>query len=120
VRTAPLEVKPRATEWAVRPTPDRPIPRRRDSWHYHGINHHKVIMKTFPLPAILAAIAAVLAAPFSLAAGITLFVTAGLGFIIHADYALRYRRIRLPRSTVVLDDAITCEAFVPENHCLAA
>jgi hypothetical protein len=77
-------------------------------------------MKTFPLPAIVAAVAAVFAAPFSLAAAGTLFVTAGLGFIIHADYALRYRRIRLPRSTVVLDNVITCESFVTEDNCLAA
>jgi hypothetical protein len=77
-------------------------------------------MKTFPLPAVLAALTAVLAAPFSLAAAVTLFVSAGLGFIIHADYTLRYRRIRLPRSTVILDETVTCEAFVPEDHCLAA
>ena len=54
-------------------------------------------MKTFPLPALAAAIAALIALPFSFAASGTLFLTAWLGFIIHADYVLRYRRVPLPR-----------------------
>lgn len=54
-------------------------------------------MKTFPLPALVAALAALLALPFSAAAAFTLLLTCGLGFIIHADYTLRARRVRLPR-----------------------
>jgi hypothetical protein len=54
-------------------------------------------MKSLPLPALLAAAAAVIALPFSLAAAGTLFLTAWMGLIIHADYALRARRVRLPR-----------------------
>jgi hypothetical protein len=54
-------------------------------------------MTTFPLPALAAALAAVVAFPFSTAAAGTLFLTAGLGFIIHADYVLRHRRVSLPR-----------------------
>lgn len=54
-------------------------------------------MKTFPVPALVAAVAAIVALPFSFAAFGTLFLTAWLGFIIHADYVLRYRRAPLPR-----------------------
>ena len=54
-------------------------------------------MKTFPLPALVAAVAALIALPFSLAAAGTLFLTAWLGLIIHADYTLRRRPAPLPR-----------------------
>lgn len=54
-------------------------------------------MKSYPLPALVAALAAVIALPFSAAAAFTLLLTCGLGFIIHADYTLRARRVRLPR-----------------------
>jgi len=55
------------------------------------------IMYSFPPPALVAAFAAALALPFSLAAAGTLALTAGLGCIIHADYVLRCNRLRLPR-----------------------
>lgn len=54
-------------------------------------------MKPFPLPALVAAGAALIAAPFSAAAAFTLLLTCGLGCIIHADYTLRARQVRLPR-----------------------
>lgn len=53
--------------------------------------------KTFPLPAAIAGLAALVALPFSLAAAMTLFLAAGLGAIIHADYTLRCRPAPLPR-----------------------
>jgi hypothetical protein len=77
-------------------------------------------MKTFPLPALVAAVAALIAIPFSLAAACLLFVTAGLGFIIHADYTLRYRRIRLPRLASSAAAEIACVPFHREDHQLAA
>ena len=54
-------------------------------------------LKSLPLPALVAAAAAVVAVPFDLAAASTLFLTAWLGLIIHADYVLRCRRTPLPR-----------------------
>ena len=54
-------------------------------------------MNSFPLPALAAAGAALVALPFSAAAAATLLLTAGLGFIIHADYTLRRETTRLPR-----------------------
>jgi hypothetical protein len=77
-------------------------------------------MKTFPLPALVAAIAAVVVAPFCPIGGVMLFLTAGLGFVIHADYALRHRRIRLPRRTLAVEATIVRASFVREEHCLAA
>lgn len=78
-------------------------------------------MKTFPVPAIIAATAALAAVPFSLAAAGTLFLTAGLGFIIHADYGLRHRRVRLPRLVVVARrPGLTKMPFRKEPNCLAA
>ena len=56
-------------------------------------------MKSLPLPAILAATAAIAALPFSLAAAGTLFLTAWLGLIIHSDYVLRRRPAPIPRHT---------------------
>jgi hypothetical protein len=77
-------------------------------------------MKTFPLPAIVAALAAVIALPFSAAAAGTFFFTASLGFIIHADYGRRARRVRLPRLAVQPRPSKTRTPFVRENHPLAA
>lgn len=77
-------------------------------------------MKSFPLPAILAALAAFAALPFSFAAAGMLFLTAGLGFIIHADYTLRYRRVRLPKAPRLVATTVACTTFRCENHCLAA
>lgn len=54
-------------------------------------------MKTFPIPALVAAAAALVALPFSAAAAGTLLLTAALGTILHADYVLGARRPALPR-----------------------
>jgi len=77
-------------------------------------------MKTFPLPATLAVLAAFVAAPFSLAAGGMLFLTAGLGFIIHADYTLRFRRVRMPKAPRLVATTVACATFRCEDRCLAA
>ena len=57
-------------------------------------------MNSFPPPALAAALAAVIALPFSAAAAGTLLLTAALGSIIHTDYVQRRRRIRLPKVAV--------------------
>lgn len=77
-------------------------------------------MKSYPLPALVAALAAVIALPFSAAAAGTLLLTAGLGAIIHADYALRCRRVRLPRLAAVRDGATTRPPMRCEPNRLAA
>ena len=77
-------------------------------------------MKTFPAPAIIAALAAVAALPFSVAAAGTLLLTAALGFIIHADYVLRQRRVRLPRLSAKPRSSNTRTPFRGEAHQLAA
>jgi hypothetical protein len=77
-------------------------------------------MKSFPLPALVSALAAFVALPFSVAAAGTLLLTAGLGFIIHADYALRYRRIRLPRRTTARRTCPSRSPLCCEPHQLAA
>jgi hypothetical protein len=79
-----------------------------------------VLMNSFPRPALVAALAAVIALPFSFAAAGTLLLTAALGAIIHADYVLRYNRIRLPRRVVVRDTSNTRSSFRGEEHQLAA
>jgi hypothetical protein len=78
------------------------------------------VMKTFPVPAIVAALAAVAALPFSAVAAGTLLFTAALGFIIHADYALRHRRVRLPRLSTKPHHSKTRIPFRAEAHQLAA
>ena len=78
------------------------------------------VMKTFPAPAIVAALAAVVALPFSVAAAGTFILTASLGFIIHADYFLRQRRIRLPRLSTKPRSSNTRTPFRGEAHQLAA
>jgi hypothetical protein len=79
-------------------------------------------MRTFPLPALIAAAAALIAVPFSAAAASMLLLTAGFGFIIHVDYVLRTRRVRLPRRRPVLTTAVSLEpqAKGNERHQLAA
>jgi hypothetical protein len=77
-------------------------------------------MNTFPAPALIAALAAVIALPISPVAAGTLFFTASLGFIIHADYAQRMKRIRLPRLAPKLRTSNTQTPFRAENHPLAA
>ena len=78
------------------------------------------VMKTFPAPAIVAAFAAVAALPFSVAAAGTLILTAALGFIIHADYVLRQRQVRLPRLANKPRNSNTRTPFRGEAHQLAA
>jgi hypothetical protein len=77
-------------------------------------------MNSFPTPAIIAALAALIALPFSLAAAGTLLFTAAFGFVIHADYVQRRRRIRLPRRAVQPRSCTTRTPFRPETHPLAA
>ena len=77
-------------------------------------------MNSFPAPALVAALAAVIALPFSVPAAGTFFFTASLGFIIHADYAQRMKRIRLPRLTPTLRTSNTRTPFRDESHPLAA
>ena len=77
-------------------------------------------MNSFPRPAIVAAIAAAIALPFSIAAAGTLALTAALGVIIHADYALRYNRVRLPRLPIAGTTSDTRSSFRGEQHQLAA
>lgn len=79
-----------------------------------------VIMNSFPRPAIVAAFAAVIALPFSVAAAGTLLLTAALGSIIHADYVLRYKRVQLPRLPVSRKTSDTRTSFRGEEHQLAA
>ena len=77
-------------------------------------------MKSFPAPAIVAAIAAVVALPFSAAAAGTFILTASLGCIIHADYVQRRQRVRLPRLVNKRDTSNTRTPFRGEAHQLAA
>jgi hypothetical protein len=77
-------------------------------------------MNTLPAPAIVAAITAVVALPFSLSAAGTFLVTAALGAIIHADYVQRRTRIRLPRLSTRPQGCKTCSPFRGEVHPLAA
>ena len=75
---------------------------------------------SLPRPALVAALAAALALPFSIAAAGTLLLTAALGAIIHADYVLRHNRVRLPRLAVVRKTSDTRPTFRGEEHPLAA
>ena len=77
-------------------------------------------MYSFPAPAIVAALAAAVALPFSLATAGMLALTAGLGVIIHADYVLRCKRVRLPRLAIAPDSADTQTPFRGETQPLAA
>ena len=75
-------------------------------------------MNTLPNPAIVAVLAALFALPFSAPAAGTLLFTAALGFVIHADYVQRHRRIRLPRRARISQPVSA--AAVREVHPLAA
>lgn len=83
-------------------------------------NQRTTVMNSFPPPAIVAAFAAVIASPFSIAAAGTLLLTASLGFIIHADYVQRLRRVRLPRLSTPPQACTTPSALCGEVHQLAA
>jgi hypothetical protein len=92
------------------------------SWQHGRRNHKRSIrMNSLPLPAFVAAFAAALALPFSAAAAGTLLFTAGLGAIMHADYPLRRRRVRLPRRAIVVPAAAApCSLLCCEPNRLAA
>jgi hypothetical protein len=77
-------------------------------------------MNSLPLPALAAALAALVAAPFSAAAAGTLFLTAGLGAIVHADYVQRHQRVRLPKVAQVRHNSNTRRPFRTEPNQLAA
>ena len=77
-------------------------------------------MKTMPIPALVAATAALFALPFSFAAAGTLLFTAALGSIIHADYVLRQQRLPLPRRQAVRRRHQIRSPFGHERHPLAA
>jgi hypothetical protein len=77
-------------------------------------------MNSLPLPAIAAALAAALALPFSAAAAGTLLFTAGLGAILHADYPLRQRRVRLPRHAGGVPVVVSRSPLCCERNRLAA
>lgn len=77
-------------------------------------------MNSLPPPAIVAALAAVVALPFSLAAAGTLLFTASLGFVIHADYVQRRTRVRLPRLRPQLRTCAPQTTRCCETHQLAA
>src|SRR5688572_25832678 len=81
---------------------------------------HLTLMNSFPAPAIVAALAAVITLPFSVAAAGTLFLTASLGVIIHADYVQRHKRVRLPRLSPKARMSTTRSPFRGEAHQLAA
>jgi hypothetical protein len=77
-------------------------------------------MNSFPAPALIAALAALVALPFSVPAAGTLLITAALGFMIHADYVQRHRRIRLPKRSLQPRGSNTGTPFRGEVHQLAA
>lgn len=77
-------------------------------------------MYSLPAPALVAALAAAVALPFSLPAAGMLALTAGLGVIVHQDYVLRCRRVRLPRKPKKPNSAGTQLPFRGESQPLAA
>ncbi len=77
-------------------------------------------MKSFPLPASVAAFTALIALPFSVAAAGTLFLTAALGGIIHADYVQRCRGLRLPRRSFAPLAPGSSASLGAEDRALAA
>ena len=79
-----------------------------------------IVMNSLPAPAIVAALTAVIALPFSVPAAGTLAITAALGAIIHADYAQRKNRLRLPRRALRPQAIETRLATGGETHPLAA
>jgi hypothetical protein len=76
-------------------------------------------MNSLPAPALVAAITAIIALPFSIVAAGTLLITASLGFVIHADYVQRHNRVRLPRLSAKPGTCVTTAA-THEVHPLAA
>lgn len=76
-------------------------------------------MNSNPLPALAAALAALVTLPFSVPAAGTLLFVAGLGAVIHADYVARCQRVRLPRLTA-RPAPVTTLPLCCEPHQLAA
>src|SRR5262245_48359072 len=89
-------------------------------WRQYSTHDPLLTMTSFPLPAIVAALAAVVALPFSAAAAGMLGVTAGLGLILHSDYVLRHSRVRLPRLPKARRTSPSRPPFRGETHQLAA
>ena len=79
-----------------------------------------IVMNSIPAPAIVAALTAVIALPFSLPAAGTLAFSAALGAIIHADYAQRKNRLRLPRRSLQTQAVDSRLGAGGETHPLAA
>ena len=79
-----------------------------------------IVMNSLPAPALVAALTAVIALPFSLPAAGTLAVTAALGAIIHADYAQRNNRVRFPRRSLRPQGIDSRLGAGNETHPLAA
>jgi hypothetical protein len=78
-------------------------------------------MKSLPIPAAVAALAGVIALPFSAPAAGMLLLTAGLGSMIHLDYVQRQRRVRLPKlATQPRRNTTSRGPFTREAHQLAA
>jgi hypothetical protein len=77
-------------------------------------------MNSFPAPALIAALASLVSLPFSIPAAGTLLLTAALGFVIHADYVQRHRRIRLPRRAAAKPRNANTRTPFREAHQLAA
>src|SRR3954471_8536055 len=101
--------------------PRRPMARSGISWHHGSVITNAVsAMNSLPLPAFAAALAAGVALPFSAAAAGTLLFTAGLGAILHADYPLRCRRVRLPRLAVAPRALTSTPDLCREQNRLAA
>jgi hypothetical protein len=92
----------------------------RGGWHYQREIQSMSSMHTFPPPALAAAALGLIALPFSAAASAMLLMSAGLGFIIHADYVLRTRRTRLPRRAPAPVAEVAAFPVGSETHRLAA
>lgn len=77
-------------------------------------------MKTFPGLILVAALVALDLLPFSFAAVSTILFGAALAFIMHADYALRHRRVRLPKLARPPRSPRLPRALRRQRHPLAA
>lgn len=70
--------------------------------------------------AILSTVVSLAALPFSLPLGGILLLTAGLGWILHADYVQRHQQTRLPGLTAAADLAKSRSSTRSEQHPFAA
>lgn len=87
-------------------------------WHYRRTL--KTAMKSFPLPVLVTALAALASLPFSGAAAGLLMLTAALGTIISVDYPQRYRGLRVPRRARGARATFRAAPLCTEPHRLAA